>query len=59
MPVAVPLEYTPEQFKSTKEKVFEQIVGFSLSDQYFVLKSQIDPLLEKVKYFSWYNMYQF
>jgi len=43
--------FYPSPFVPTKEDVFEQIVDFSLSEQYFVLKSQIDPLLEKVKYF--------
>lgn len=38
--------------ESTKEDVFEQIINFALSDHYIVLKSQIDPLLEKViKYY--------
>lgn len=35
----------------TKEDVFEQIINFTLSDYYIVLKSQIDSLLGNAKYF--------
>ncbi|GFP31177.1 hypothetical protein HKBW3S44_01454 [Candidatus Hakubella thermalkaliphila] len=35
----------------TKEDVFEQMVGFTLSEQYAALKSLVDPLGKKARAF--------
>jgi len=35
---------------ATKEDVFEQIIDFTLSEQYRISKGFIDPLMEKVRF---------
>lgn len=35
----------------TKEDVFEQIVGFTLSERYMIARTLVEPLMEKARPF--------